>query len=307
MALLKIYTAILAISLFFTLPIVPAGAAERIAVILNSEMAPYHEVLEGIREAGKRRLNADVFDLATMDAPEIVRSVEKGRYRLVMAVGAKALEIAASVNGLPILTAMVNDPGRHLGPSHAGFTGVRMSIPAQASLLALRQLIPSAKRVGIVYSQQFSSNLAAEASREASGLGITLVKRAIAGPGEALDGYSSLVGQVDAILLLPDPSALSSRVLEELLIISYKNRLPLVGFSFKYVKEGALLALSYEPRDVGADLAEMAVEIIGGAPVSSLPLRPVSRLTLHINARTAESMGIAIPPALRNSARIYKP
>lgn len=282
-----------------------AFAADTIAVVTNTSFMPYEEALTAFKAAYRGKV--DVFDLSDDDPEKISKALQKTNHRLITAIGPAALDIAAQVKGASLLTGLVLNPSSHLGNGHQSITGVSMAIPPGESLRVLRQLAPSVKRVGFVYSPKLSSALAEPAAQAAREMGLVPVMRQSDSVGKSIEAYQSLIGQVDAIYLLPDTMTLNDTILHRLLDISIQNKIPLIGFSFKYVKEGALLALSFKPLDIGTQLGEMADRIVSGKRPSMAAFDPPARLKIDINERTAELMNIQIPAALRGSARVYKP
>lgn len=283
----------------------PGRAAETTAVVTNTKFTPYAEALDAFRKAYKEKV--DVFDLNSEEPSQIVDTLKKGNYRLITAIGPAALKLAATIDRIPILTGLVLNPQSHTNPRSGSLTGVSMSIPAGESLRALRQLVPTAKRVALVYSAALDPAIVEAVANDMKAEGLVPVKKMVNDTAGAVEAYRSLQGQADAVYLLPDVATVNDIVLEELFEISLRNRIPVIGFSFKYVKAGALVALTFEPEDIGSQLGEIATGIIAGKLSPTASFTSPARLSIHINERTAEIMGMSIPAALKKRARIYAP
>ncbi|MDH4099307.1 MAG: hypothetical protein OEV28_01880 [Nitrospirota bacterium] len=283
----------------------PGQAAETTAVVTNTKFTPYAEALDAFKKTYKGR--ADVFDL-NGDTPEkIVSELKQGNYRLITAIGPAALRLSATIDKPSLLTGLVLNPHTHLGHRSGSLTGISMSMSAGESLRTLKQLAPAARRVALVYSGALDPALIEAAVNDMKAEGLVPVKKMVNDTAGAVEAYRSLPGQADAVYLLPDVTTVNDIVTEQLLEISLKNKIPVIGFSFKYVRSGALLALTFEPEDIGSQLGEMASSIIDGKLQPAAPFSMPARPSIHINARTAEIMGISIPAALRKSARIFTP
>lgn len=121
--------------------------------------------------------------------------------------------------------------------------------------------------------------------------------------------FVSAVKQVDsagAILLLPDVGLLTDTTIEEVFLTSFRKNIPIFGISEKHVKQGALLALTFNPVRVGRHLGERASRALKGADMGTIPPSPSHDFDLYINTNTARKMGIHIPAELlRKAKRIY--
>jgi putative ABC transport system substrate-binding protein len=112
---------------------------------------------------------------------------------------------------------------------------------------------------------------------------------------------------VDAIVLLPDVSLLTAAAMDEAYLISFKRGIPLIGLSGKQVKQGALLALVFDPVNVGRHIGEKASNAISGSDVGKFLPSPPVKFDLFLNMDTARKMEITIPAELVKRARKVYP
>lgn len=301
----KVYAFLLAllVGMSFFPPVIRAEAS--VAVVVDSSLKPYADVLAGFREEFSG--GVDVFEIAGKDATSLASSLEKGRYRVVVAIGADSLKHAAALKGVPILTGMVVNPLTYTGIDRDNISGVTVTVPSSVSLKALKQLMPRTGRVGVVYNSTQSVQLLREVMQDARTLDIDVFARGIQSPNEAVDAFKSLEEKVDAFLLIPDMVAVNAVSMDYLLLSSFRRKIPVIGLSFKYVKMGALLAVSFNERDIGRQLAEMAHRVIKGEPVGSIPFEYPRKFTIDINGRAADNIGITIPAGFLREGRVYRP
>ena len=111
----------------------------------------------------------------------------------------------------------------------------------------------------------------------------------------------------DALLLLPDITLLTKTALEESYLFSFRNKVPLLGISKKHVRQGALFALEFDPRQVGRRLGLMAAGTLQGQRVDHNQAIPSTYFNLYINRETAEKMGITIPAEMLAIAKNVYP
>lgn len=75
-----------------------------------------------------------------------------------------------------------------------------------------------------------------------------------------------------------------------------KNRLPAIYPWRDYVEAGGLMACEVEPYDLGQRLANDVHEILNGAKPGDIPIYQPAKFALVINLKTANVLGLAIPP-----------
>jgi len=83
--------------------------------------------------------------------------------------------------------------------------------------------------------------------------------------------------------------------MEFIFLYTLRNKLPFMGLSPAFVKAGALMALAVDYQEVGAQCGGLAARILSGESPSSLPVTTPHKAILHINLKTAETIGIKIP------------
>ena len=282
-----------------------ASAEASVAIVVDSSLKPYAEALNGFKEEFKE--DVDVFEISKYNASSLTKALAKGQYRVVTTIGADPLKSVSGLKGVTVLTGMVVNPLSFSDIDHSNISGVTLTIPPAVSLRVLKKIVPSVKKVGIVYNPAQSSQLLREAMKDTNSLDIELVMRPVDTPNQAADAFKSIEDKVDAFLLIPDMVAINAVSLDYVLLTAFRHKIPVVGFSPKYVKMGALLAVSFDEKDIGRQLADMAHRILEGESVKSVPLTHPRRFSIDVNGRTAENFGITIPAKAMKEVNIYKP
>jgi putative tryptophan/tyrosine transport system substrate-binding protein len=95
-------------------------------------------------------------------------------------------------------------------------------------------------------------------------------------------------------------------VAESEALFTFENNLPFMAPASRFVKKGALVALMVDYEDIGKQAGEMAKKIIGGTAPSAMPIEQPRATILVLNQKTAQTIGINIPPALLESSQIIK-
>jgi putative ABC transport system substrate-binding protein len=229
-------------------------------------------------------------------APDALSRALAERPALVLALGQEAARsVAALKPAAPVLCALVPFPRKIDGKLLA----VPMFASPQRQAQALRQAVPAAKRVGLVYSPANSRPLADAYAKAAEAAGLVPVRHEVAGLKDFAGAVRSLVGKVDALWLVPDPSLINAETFKFLVQTSFESKLPLVAYSQAMVKAGALLAVEAEYADMGRRAGHAGRRLLGG-DAGAVPEAPDG--ALYVNRRSAGLLGVSLPDAVRAQA-----
>jgi putative ABC transport system substrate-binding protein len=81
---------------------------------------------------------------------------------------------------------------------------------------------------------------------------------------------------------------------------------PFIAYEDSLVRDGALLGACVIWKDLGAQMAELGARVLSGEDPGSIPWEYPRKFNVVINKKTAERLGIAIPPDVMNAAcRVY--
>ncbi len=208
----------------------------------------------------------------------------------------------------PIVFTAVTDPvGAGLvsdaeAPS-ANVTGVSDMLPVEPHLELVKQVVPDAKTVGVIYNAGESNSVfLIDAEKEAaSALGLEIVEATASNSSEVQAAAESLVGRVDAISVLTDNTAVSA--LESIIKVGEQNGIPVIAGDTDSVKRGAVAAYAFDYEDLGKQAGYQAAAILMGTPIKDIPVEYAENLQLSINEEAASRMGVTIPADLKEQAQ----
>lgn len=285
---------LLVIGLLLTLAVGGAASAAgpKLVLVRAEESVAVDEFVAGLRHRLAGR--AVVEEVRLGDAPAMPRVA--GDVRLVMPVGVRALRtVLAAQSGELVLAALVPRSAFDRLVSEAD--GRRVSAlfldqPLARQMALIRVALPERTRVGVVLGPESRAALPAM-RRIGERLDQTITdaevdaERAIAGALEAV------LGRSDVLLALPDPLIHNASTLQSLLLASYRQRVPVVGFSPAYTRAGALLSLHASPTQLAEQAADLAV---GALTSGRLPAAQYSReFQVSVNRQVARSLAIDLP------------
>ncbi len=202
----------------------------------------------------------------------------------------------------PVSAGLVTDPA---APT-ANVTGVSDQMRVDPVLALVKKINPSAKNVGIVYNSGESNSvfIVKQVDTAAASMGLKVVKATASSSSEVQAAAQSLVGRVDAIIVIGDNTAVGA--LEAIVKVCDQNKIPLYVGDSDSVKRGA--AAGYGPNyyELGQQAGNQAALILGGTPIKDIPVIYAKDLPgneqLSINLKSAKAQGITLPADLASQA-----
>lgn len=234
---------------------------------------------------------------------------------LICAVSTSTAQVmAAATEEIPIVgTAITNYEEARLVKSNdaPGYnvTGTSDQNPIEKQGELLLQLVPEAKKVGILYnSSEINSQLqVANMKQYLAQYGVEVQDAAFSNINDMQQVAQHLAGQVDAVYLPTDNTVASS--MPQIISVTEAAGLPVIGGEVAQVEGGAVATYGIDYYKLGYQTGEMAVKILRGeAEPATMPIEYVSEedLTLVINQGEAERIGLTIPQELLEQATIME-
>jgi putative ABC transport system substrate-binding protein len=82
-----------------------------------------------------------------------------------------------------------------------------------------------------------------------------------------------------------------------------RQSIPFIGPSEPWAKAGALYAFGWDFKDVGAQSAEIAAEILNGKKPSDIPAASARKMEYFVNLKAAEQLKVEVSEAVRKGSR----
>jgi len=231
---------------------------------------------------------------------------------VIVAAGAPAIEAARrATRTIPIVVATTDDPlatklVASLARPGGNLTGVTLAAPGltRHRLELLRELVPRATRVAVLWNPTNPSNAAELRETEAAARGHALELVAVPLPADterrvALDAVRN--AGAGGLLVLADVLTLARRA--ELVTFAARSHIPAVYPLPEFVDAGGLAAYGPSWSDAFGRVAAHVDRILRGASPGELPIERLARVELHVNLRAARALELAVPPALLSRAQ----
>lgn len=226
----------------------------------------------------------------------------------VMVVESTVAALAAqrATQTIPIVMALVGDPEgvglvETLGRPGGNITGLtNMSAELAAKRLQLlKEAVPSAKRVGVLWNPDtpMHSIGLAYLKSVAPQIQVELVPVTVRKVEQFGPAFAALTqSKVDAVMALDDPFMTNHGA--TFVHLAHDAHLPL-AFGWKpLVKEGVLISYSTDIPDLFRRAGGYVGKILKGASPATLPVQQPTKFDLVVNLKAAKSLGIVIPESV---------
>jgi putative ABC transport system substrate-binding protein len=295
----KIFPLIL-LSLFF---LVPSAAAGDLLVVQSLQIKPYNEALQGFRSVCTGKMHKLVSSELT--EADVVGKARKNKPDLILAIGLDALAKVRSIRDVPIVYLMVLNP-QSLVQDAVNITGVSLNIQPEKQLATLGQVLPQARKIGLLFDPDKSGTFVRRAQNVAAAMGIDLLTKNVHSSRAAAAALEGMKGKIDALWLLPDTTVVNPKTIDLLLLSAIEDRIPVFTFSGKYAEKGALLALEVDAAEAGRQAGEMANRITAGTDIHDIGRADARGGVLTVNLIIAKKLGITINNDVIKHASIIK-
>lgn len=215
---------------------------------------------------------------------------------------AQAAFNAADGKDIPVVYTAITDPVAAM-LTEGNVTGTSDKLPVEAQLKLIRELLPQAKRIGILYttSEVNSASTIAEYQALAGQYGFEIVAKGISAAVDIPLAMDNILTQVDCLSNLTDNTVVGS--LPVMLDKAYDKGIPIFGSEIEQVKLGCVACEGLEYFELGKQTGRMAAKILKGeAKASELPFETIDQSSLYVNQTALERLGLNLSSKLADRA-----
>lgn len=270
-----------------------AGQGADILLIKSGDSALYSQVDEAFRQQLARQCKASPCPSVRSVTRQQVRLPGQEAPRLIVALGHKAsLDASRAAKDIPQLHCMVSKPEHATHEADSSkVSAIYLEQPLRRQLAFARFILPQHRRLGVLLGKQSTIPRELLLTR-AKQWGFELHVKEIESPKQIGKQLHALKGKIDVLLALPDRSIYNRNTLATILLTTYRDRIPVIGFSAGVVKAGAIGGIYSSPKTIGREAAARALELMQGKPPgASYP----SLQEAAVNRRVAAALHIRLP------------
>jgi putative tryptophan/tyrosine transport system substrate-binding protein len=276
---------------------------QEILVVQNHKIKPYGDAYSGFKSLVNTRIAG--VDYSFRNSNGAVEYLSGSKPDLILAIGMDALQKVKIFSGVPIVYLMVLNPSAMVHEER-NITGVSMTISPEKQLAAIRKVLPSARRIGLLYDPKKSALFVKKAQAASKGFKIDLLAKEVGDSRFVPTALTSMKGAIDAFWMIPDTTVVTPDTVELLMLFSLENKIPVCTFSTKYLEVGALMSLDINAFEMGRQAGELAVKILSGKRVTEIPPVEADTADLVINESVARKLKVPINEDLRGTARFLR-
>ena len=270
----------------------------------------YQGFVDGLKAAGYVDGQNIVIDYENAQGEQancvtIAQKLVNDQSDLIFAIATPAAQAVANMTSdIPILVSSVTDPKTaQLVESNekpgTNVSGTSDLTPCAAQIALLKRLVPSAKKVAILFcsseeNSRFQANLAEAACQKE---GLDFVEATVSNTNEVQQVVQSLVGKVDAIYAPTDNMIASS--FATVALVTTPNKIPVICGEEGMVQGGGLATYGINYYELGLQTAKMAVEVLKDKKnPADMPIQYLEKCDFSYNKEVADELGIEIPADL---------
>lgn len=276
----------------------PSAWAHLVAVVYSEKSPVFLEASDALVQELQRSgvARSDIQLLSTAELAEPAQHAEDSK--LFISLGSDAFrQVAAQHPKTAVLAALIprisfervlGEVNRKGLPNAAA---LYLDQPFGRQLDLLRLALPSLRRIGVLWGPESITQQAL--------LGSALQGRALElSEGIHSDGQPLItalrlaLADADVLLAVADGTVYNPSSVSNILLTSYRAKIPVLAFSPAYVKAGALLSVHTSAAQAGLKIAAMASHFLqtGNLPPSQYP----SEFSISVNTYVARSLGLSL-------------
>jgi putative ABC transport system substrate-binding protein len=243
--------------------------------------------------------------------PEQAAEMTRMNLEVIVVYGTAAAEaLKKATSSIPIVVAAAVDlvesgivaSLRHPGGNVTGLSAIGVDLsPKHAELM--KTMMPRLASIAVLMNPGNSTHPAVLKNAEVAGgkLGMKVVA-VEARSSNDIDGAFMAATKKGAGAVIVATDAFYSGQGSQLAAASLKHRMPSVSIYNEHVQRGCLMSYGQDIAGFHRQAATYVDKILKGAKPADLPVEQPTRFLLVINRKTAQALGLTIPPELLLSA-----
>ena len=161
----------------------------------------------------------------------------------------------------------------------------------------LQAVVPGLSRVAILWDAHSPATGQTWLTLAARLTGVRLQLVEVQGPQDFAHAVAvARTGQADALIV--PASGLFAMDPRHIAALAVQNRLPMVGLIREFAEAGGLMTYGPNTAELFRQAAMYVDKILKGAKPADLPVEPPAAFELVLNVKTAQALGLTIPPTL---------
>lgn len=209
----------------------------------------------------------------------------------------------------PMVFSLVTDPIEaglmdSIEQTKSTITGTSDIFPYEKQLELIRQIHPTATKLGLIYDPGEAPARFAltQLKKLCPKYGFDLIIKPATASNEVPQAAKSLIGQAEIFFVSSDNTVIES--VPSLVSICIANKIPLYVGDTGSVEKGGIATCSVSYENFGNKTGELAVRLLKGE--RNIPIYTPKNYEIVLNTKSAELMGVVLDSSLLNNAdKVY--
>lgn len=287
--------------LLVSLTLLSGGARAIDVVVVLSERGPGYLEATEVMVAELGRAGLTVSDTDVRSANSVATALAQQTPRVIVTLGYESLrQVLEARPRVPVLAALIPRSGfERLLRDHASVrpavAAMYLDQPIGRQMDVIRLAFGAGHRVAVLLGPESSwqrSLLTASASAQ----GFSLQLAEVGASQTVAHALADVLDGADVLLALPDTQVYNATTVGNVLMSSYRARVPVLAFSPAYVRAGATLSLHSTPVQVGQQVALMVRQHLQAGAV--LTNQYPADFAITVNERVARSLDLDLNAAM---------
>ena len=266
---------------------------------------------EGLKEAGiSYKIDSQSAKGDDSTNTQIAQTFAAQKLDLVCGIATPSAQAAYNAcydANIPVVFNAVSDPvGAKLAKSEteamSGITGVSDKLPVDAQLKLIREMLPEAKKIGILYTTSEANSVSTIATYKetVANYGFELVEKGITNATELPLAIDLLTTEVDCISNMTDNTVVNN--LPILIEKATAKNIPVFGSEEEQVANGCIASAGIDYIELGQKAGALAARVLKGEDISAIPYETMTESKITINPGAAAKIGVEIPQSITDRA-----
>jgi len=217
--------------------------------------------------------------------------------QLLISIGSQTTKTLLEANiKTPILSVLIP---RHISkslraahPEMKNWSSLLIDQPIERQFHLITSILGPNKNTGILlgpYTKDLNKKINKASVNTSHNIDIEIIENS----DQLTTSLKALNHSVDVLLTLPDPIVYNKNTIRGFLLLAYRNKQPIIGFSKAYVKAGAIAAIYSKPEQISKQILNIANNFFTNGAFKHKNHYP-EEFSVALNKNIARSFGIKL-------------
>ncbi|MBN1521857.1 MAG: ABC transporter substrate-binding protein [Candidatus Aureabacteria bacterium] len=280
-------------------------SAQRVAVVLSNQHIMYESIYEKFKLSPELKgviIKKFVME-SDVDNDYVQDAIRGGKFDAAFTIGTTATKMLKDIGTVPTVFSMVVNP-KYFGfvgkdeTSLPNLCGISIEVPVEDQFNLLKEIVPHAKRIGVIFDPGKSGYTVARALETAKKMGMEIREVPVNTSPEVPGALTMLEDNIDVLFAIVDDTVYKTSTMGHILLRCLKKKIPVFGFSHTITKAGALFSTYIDYDSIGEIGAERIRMILDGTPCKEIPFRFTEKWQYSLNLNVSHRLGIDMPHSI---------